>query len=91
MEFPDVSIRNVDRDTRRVCGRKVGMWQETWGTDGQMEGGPCPERGRVSLNSDDRGFPGGPICQPVQETWIRSLARDDSTCHRGMKPGNHDH
>lgn len=67
------------------------MWRETWGTDGQMEGGPCLEWGRVSLNNDDRGFPGGPIRQPVQETWIRSLARDDSTCHRGMKPGSHDH
>lgn len=37
------------------CGRKPG---------GQMEVGTCPEQGRVSLHSDDRGFPGGPICRP---------------------------
>lgn len=42
VEFPDVSIRNVDRETRRVYGRKVGMWQETWGTDG---GGYLPRAG----------------------------------------------
>ena len=29
------------------------------------------------------------ICLPIQGTWLRSLVREDSTCHRATKPVDH--
>ena len=31
------------------------------------------------------------ICLPVQETWVRALVREDSTCHRATKPMSHNY
>ena len=29
------------------------------------------------------------LCLPVKETWVRSLALEDPTCCRAMKPERH--
>ena len=39
-------------------------------------------------------FPGGAVVKnrlPMKETWVRSLAREDPTCHGATKPVRHNY
>ena len=43
----------------------------------------------ITWDFKDRGFPDGSvwrICQPMQETWVRSLVQKDSTCCGAAEP-----
>ena len=46
----------------------------------------------LSVHKHREGFPGGTVvkvCLPMQETWVRSLIREDPTCCRATKPVRH--